>query len=124
MFLKRFFEGLPQCVRRRPANFGLAAALAVALACPSAWALDAAAAQALAHSSGCMSCHAVAEKVVGPAFASVAAKYRGDASAAALVQQSIQNGARGKWGRVAMPAHPSLSAADAKALAKWVLSVP
>ena len=77
----------------------------------------------LAKASGCYSCHAHGEKVVGPAFATIADKYKDDKDAAASLAQSIQNGSRGKWGRVPMPPHPSLSAADLKALAQWVLTV-
>ncbi len=79
-------------------------------------------AEAIAQSSGCLSCHAKAEKIVGPAFVSIADKYRGDKDAAAALAQSIQNGSRGKWGRVPMPGHPSLSQADLKTLAQWVLA--
>ena len=95
---------------------GLLAAGAVA----PAWATDAA--QELAKASGCLSCHSVSEKVVGPAFAKVAEKYAGEADAAASIAQSIQYGSKGKWGRIPMPAHPSLSADDLKTLAQWVLA--
>lgn len=98
-------------------------ALPLVLACAPVMAADpAAAAETLAQSSGCLSCHAKAEKIVGPAFVSIADKYKGDKDAAASLAQSIQNGSRGKWGRVPMPAHPSLSQADLKTLAQWVLA--
>ncbi len=77
----------------------------------------------LARSAGCYSCHANAEKVVGPAFAAVAAKYASQKDAAADLAMSIQNGSSGKWGRIPMPGHPSLAAADVKRLAEWVLTV-
>lgn len=76
----------------------------------------------LAKANGCYSCHAIDEKVVGPAFKSVANKYAGDKDAAAGLVQSIQNGSRGKWGRVPMPPHASMAAEDLKTLAQWVLS--
>lgn len=85
--------------------------------------IDVAAATELAKASGCYSCHATAEKVVGPAFSDVAAKYKDEKDAAAALAQSIQNGSKGKWGRIPMPAHPSLSAADIKTLSTWVLTV-
>ena len=44
---------------------------------------------ALLQANGCLSCHAKAEKVVGPAFLSIADKYRGDKDAAAGLVQSI-----------------------------------
>ncbi len=83
---------------------------------------DLSAAPELAKSNGCYSCHSVAEKIVGPAFTSVAEKYAGDSDAVATLAQSIQMGSKGKWGRAAMPAHSSLSAQDLKLLAGWILS--
>lgn len=77
----------------------------------------------LAKASGCYSCHANADKVVGPAFSAIAEKYESDKDAAASLAQSIQNGSRGKWGRIPMPPHPSLSATDLKTLSTWVLTV-
>jgi cytochrome c len=61
--------------------------------------------------------------VVGPAYASVAEKYKDDKDAVASLAQSIQNGSKGKWGRIPMPPHPSMSAADIKTLAQWVLTI-
>lgn len=89
--------------------------------------LAAAAAQAsdgdaLLQANGCLSCHAKAEKVVGPAFLSIADKYRNDKDAAASLVQSIQNGSKGKWGRVPMPPHGSISQDDLKSLARHVLA--
>lgn len=76
----------------------------------------------LMQANGCASCHSVNEKIVGPAFQNVAAKYAGDKDAVGSLMQSIQNGSRGKWGRIPMPAHPSLSQAELKELATWVLA--
>jgi len=77
----------------------------------------------LAKANGCYSCHANAEKVVGPAYASVAQRYAGQKDAVADLMMSIQNGSTGKWGRMAMPAHPSLPQADVKRLAEWILTI-
>lgn len=99
--------------------------LACVMACcaSAAHATDLAAAVELAKASGCYSCHANAEKVVGPAFAAIADKYATEKDAAASLAQSIQNGSKGKWGRIPMPAHPSLNAGDLKTLSNWVLTV-
>lgn len=83
---------------------------------------DLAAVADMAKANGCYSCHSAAEKIVGPAFNSVAEKYAGDKDAVATLAQSIQMGSKGKWGRAAMPAHSSLSAQDLKLLAAWVLA--
>lgn len=77
--------------------------------------------EALARKSDCLGCHAVAVKMVGPAFKDVAAKYAGQSDAAASISESIRIGSVGKWGDVPMPAHPKLANADIKKLAAWVL---
>jgi len=70
--------------------------------------------EALAKSSGCLNCHAVDAKKMGPAFKEVAAKYKGKADAEATLSAKI-SGAKG---------HPAVKASEdeVKALVKWVLS--
>jgi cytochrome c len=82
-----------------------------------------ASAKELAQASGCLNCHALTEKIVGPAYSSVAEKYKADADAASSLAQSIQYGSKGKWGRIPMPPHASLSVDDIKTLASWVMTV-
>lgn len=77
--------------------------------------------EALARKNDCLGCHAVAVKLVGPAFKDVAAKYAGQSDATERLVESVRNGSVGKWGDLPMPAHPKLSAPDAKKLVEWVL---
>ena len=77
---------------------------------------------ALARQTGCLACHNVAVKVVGPAYKDVAAKYRGRADAMDKVRRQITRGGSGQWGEVMMPPFQQLSAAEVDALARWVLS--
>ena len=77
----------------------------------------------LAKASGCYSCHAHGEKLVGPSFAAIAEKYASEKDAAASLAQSIKNGSKGKWGRVPMPPHASLSGDELKLLSTWVLTI-
>jgi len=97
-------------------------ALAAALFCASGWA--AVPPQELAQQSGCMSCHGLVHKQVGPGFGQVAARYQGDAEAAARLAAKIRRGSVGSWGRVIMPPQTQVSEADAQVLARWVLSQP
>lgn len=83
-----------------------------------------AAAMALAKENGCLTCHALNEKIVGPAYAAVAEKYKGQSDAVASLTQSIQYGSKGKWGRIPMPPHASMSVNDINTLSRWVLTVP
>ncbi len=86
--------------------------------------VDAEAALALANSSGCMACHKVDMKVIGPAFKEIAAKYAGDANAHANLVESISNGSSGKWGGMAMPGNaPRVNDADIATLASYILSL-
>ncbi len=93
------------------------------------WALAAActapalASPELARAKSCMGCHTMDKKVVGPAFNDIAAKYRGDKSAAARLALKIRQGGAGAWGPLAMPANPQVNEADAQKLAAWVLSL-
>lgn len=101
-------------------------AAAPAVAKPAAAAVPAAAAsgkdvKTLLAANGCMACHALDKKVVGPGFTEVAARYKGKDGVAA-VAANIRNGGAGKWGPVPMPPFSQLSEADAATLAKYVLS--
>ena len=78
--------------------------------------------EALAKAKNCMACHAVANKVVGPAYKDVAKKYAGDKTAADKLAAKIIKGGSGVWGAVPMPANPQVSEAEARKLAAWVLS--
>ena len=77
--------------------------------------------EALAKKNDCLGCHAVATKLVGPAFKDVAAKYAAESDAIERLVASIRNGGVGKWGELPMPAQPKLSEGDAKKLAQWVM---
>ena len=94
---------------------------ALVLAAASLIACNSFANEALARKNDCLGCHAVAVKLVGPAFKDVAAKYEGQSDAVERLMESVRNGGVGKWGELPMPAHPKLSAADAKKLVEWVL---
>ena len=77
---------------------------------------------ALATSKNCMACHAIDKKVVGPAYKDVAAKYKGDKTAADKLAAKVMKGGSGTWGSIPMPANPQVSEAEAKKLVAWVLS--
>jgi len=71
--------------------------------------------EALAKSSGCLNCHAVDGKKMGPAFKEVAAKYKGKSDAEATLVAKVSGGKE----------HPAVKAGgdDVKSLVKWVLSL-
>ncbi len=76
----------------------------------------------LAKAKGCLNCHAVASKVVGPAYQDVAKKYAGQKDAEKQLVQKVLKGTSGTWGPVPMPPNAGVSDAEAHVLVKWVLS--
>jgi cytochrome c len=79
-------------------------------------------AKALAQKSGCLACHSVEQKVLGPAYKDVAAKYKGKDMEAKLVAK-VKAGGSGVWGPIPMPAHPQVPEQDIKTIVHWVLSL-
>jgi cytochrome c len=71
--------------------------------------------EALAQKSGCMTCHAVDAKKVGPSFKSVAAKFKGQADAEKKLVDQLKSG----------KGHPAVKTSDADTtkLVKWVLAM-
>ena len=72
----------------------------------------------LAKAKGCMACHQIEKKVIGPSYKDVAAKYK-EADVAKLVAK-VQKGGKGVWGPIPMPAN-AVSDADARILVEWIL---
>ncbi len=80
--------------------------------------------QALATKSGCLACHGVDKKVLGPAFKDVAAKYKGDKGAEAKMIAKVKAGGSGVWGPIPMPANsPQVKDKDIKSIVKWILAL-
>lgn len=76
----------------------------------------------LAGKKNCLACHATDKKLVGPSYKDVAAKYKGQKDAVAMLATKIQKGGVGVWGQVPMPAN-NVTPDEAKQLATWVLSI-
>lgn len=55
---------------------------------------------ALAKKSGCLACHSIEKKIVGPSWKDVAAKYKGDAGAKDRMIAKVKKGGKGNWTKV------------------------
>jgi cytochrome c len=73
--------------------------------------------------SDCLTCHRVSEKLVGPAYQSVAERYQASPEVIDTLSDKIIKGGGGRWGPIAMTPHPQLSKEDAKIMVKYVLSL-
>lgn len=78
--------------------------------------------EALAQKSGCLACHNVNVKILGPAYKDVAAKYRGQAGAEDKLVAKVKAGGSGVWGAIPMPPHPQIKEEDIRIIVKWVLT--
>lgn len=78
--------------------------------------------EALFQSKGCVACHGVAEKKLGPSVLAVAGRYAARNDAQAYLASKIKQGSSGAWGELPMPAQGHLSDAEIDVLASWFLS--
>lgn len=80
-------------------------------------------AKELAQKSGCLACHSIDKKVLGPSYKDVAAKYKGDKGAEAKLVAKVKAGGSGVWGPMPMPANsPQVKDEDIKTIVQWVLA--
>lgn len=106
-------------------KFALAmvAGLALAAAGNADAVLDNAAAEALMKKDGCSACHSIDKKIVGPAYMEVAAKYKGDKNAVAMLSKKVKEGGVGVWGQIPMPPNAAVSATDVTELVTFILAL-
>ncbi len=71
--------------------------------------------------SDCLTCHKTSDKLIGPAYKEVAAKYENNDETIALLAGKIIKGGKGVWGEVPMTPHPQIADADAKQMVKYIL---
>lgn len=90
----------------------------------SAAATDQTEALNLAKKSGCLACHALDKKMVGPAWNEVGAKYAADPAAEReRLITAVKKGSKGVWGAVPMPGNVTVKDADVAVLVDFVLSL-
>ena len=108
---------MKKCIQS--AGAALIAGSLLALAAPTQ------ASEAIVKKARCVACHAVDAKRVGPAYKEVAAKYRGDKKAPALLFEKVRHGGSGNWGTVPMLAHPAdkISDDDLQQASAWILAL-
>lgn len=87
-------------------------------------AVDDAKGQELLKNGGCVACHSVDKKILGPSYKDVAQKRKGDKDAVATLANAVRNGSKGTYGAMPMPPTPQskISDADLHSLVEWVLT--
>lgn len=75
--------------------------------------------------SGCLACHQKEKKSVGPAYKVVAAKYKGQDTAEALLMEKVRKGGSGVYGPIPMIANgpDKISDEDLKTVVDYILTL-
>ena len=100
-----------------------ALAVLIGISMPSSAAPDQAAAMDLAKKSGCLACHTVETKLIGPAWKDVGKKYAGNKAAEKQLTDKVKKGGAGVWGAVPMPPNTAVKDTDIKTLVEFALSL-
>ena len=101
----------------------IALAITAMLGTPAIAAVDEATAMDIAKKNGCLACHALDKKLVGPAWKEVGKKYSGDAASAEQLVVKVKKGTKGTWGQIPMPPNATVKDADIKTLVDFVLTL-
>lgn len=76
----------------------------------------------LAKQHACVACHGVNNRIIGPGFDEIAAKYKGDSAAAAGIFTKVKKGSSGTWGPTPMPPQAHVKDEDIKTMVSWILN--
>ena len=76
----------------------------------------------LATKSGCMACHGMKSKIVGPGYNEVVARYQGQTDAESRLVAKVKAGGQGVWGSIPMPPNGHIKDEDITTLVKWILN--
>lgn len=76
----------------------------------------------LAQKEGCLGCHTLDKRMVGPSFREVATRYQGDAGAEVRLIKKVREGGKGTWGQIIQPPNTNTSDENLKKLVRFVLS--
>jgi cytochrome c len=101
----------------------IALAVLAILSAPAFAAVDEAGAMEIAKKNGCLACHAIDKKLVGPAWKEVGKKYAADPAAAEQLVVKVKKGTKGTWGAIPMPPNAIVKDADIKTLVDFVLTL-
>ncbi|MBI3713583.1 MAG: c-type cytochrome [Burkholderiales bacterium] len=78
--------------------------------------------KAILAKNACTACHGINNKMVGPGFNEIAAKYKTKADVENYLITKIKSGGSGVWGAVPMPAQTQLKEKEVQAIATWLMA--
>lgn len=72
--------------------------------------------------NNCLACHGMTNRIVGPGFNEVMAKYKGDGTAQGRLEAKVRSGGSGVWGQIPMPPQSTIKEADIKTMVHFILT--
>jgi cytochrome c len=82
---------------------------------------SAVASEELAKRYGCMACHGINKKLVGPTFKEIAGKYKSEKDAVTVLARRARAGSKGMWGNAVMPPQAGISDSNLAKVVSWIL---
>ncbi len=79
--------------------------------------------KALMAKSDCNACHAMSNKLVGPALVAIANKYQNTPAVISRLSGKVITGGAGVWGQIPMTPHPQLLRKDVSEMVRYILSL-
>lgn len=79
--------------------------------------------KALMSKTDCATCHNRDTKSRGPSFLQLAEKYQPEPDTLTQLAEKVRTGSTGVWGPEVMPAHPQISAQDARTIVRYMLNL-
>lgn len=75
----------------------------------------------VARKHGCIACHHLDSKVVGPGWNEIRNKYAGQAEMVKTLAVRVNKGTKGVWGDLPMPPNTTISDEELKLLLQFIL---
>lgn len=80
-------------------------------------------AQALMSQTDCSVCHQPDVRSAGPSYTEISEKYKNETGVEEVLAEKIRMGGSGVWGEINMPAHPTITANDARTMVDYILNI-
>ena len=71
----------------------------------------------------CFTCHRIEERINGPSYREVAAKYSTNEGNVDNLAHAVIHGSKGLWGNKEMTPHPNISVDEARKMVRYILSL-
>ena len=83
---------------------------------------DAKQALALVEKHGCASCHQPDQRILGPSYQEIAAKYKGKPEVIKALTIKVIKGGSGVWGQIPMTPNEGIPETELQTMLQWIMA--